>query len=477
MPDLRQAWIARAPSGTWSARPSRIGYQRGVPETFDVNATGELPRVSVDDTGGPPRPSRFRRFRFTLKLIAFVGIAYFAFVTVVPGVRRAAGELQNLNPAFIVLGFGLEIAALYSYSLLTRAALGDAGHLVSSWRLFRIQMSTKALSSIVPGGSAAGSALGYRLMTLSGVPGPDAGFALATAGLGSAVVLNVLFWMALVVSIPIRGVNGGYATAAIAGVLIMSFVGMLVFGLLEGQGRAERIFRWIARRLRLDENRAAAGVKHVAARLEELAADRQLLGRTIGWAAANWLLDAAALWVFLRAFGLSTDLDALLVAFGLANVLAVIPIMPGGLGVIDVALSTALIGFGAPADQAVLGVAAWRLAQFFFPIVLGGVLYGSLRVGPWSIRRRERLQRLRDIAAEQASNPESALDFAARFGHRPRHDGDVSTGSMHRPDPAHQDPAHQDPAHQDPVHQDPVHQDPAHQDPAHQDEEPRAPGH
>lgn len=401
---------------------------------FDATATGELPRVSLDDTGGPPRPGRFvRRFRFTLKLVAFMGIAYFAFVTVVPGVRQAAGELQRLNPIYIAVGFALEIAALYAYSLLTRAALGDAGHLVSSWRLFRIQMSTKALSSIVPGGSAAGSALGYRLMTLSGVPGPDAGFALATAGLGSAVVLNVLFWVALVVSIPIRGVNGGYASAAIAGVIIMTFIGMLVFGLLEGQGRAERIFRWIARRLRLDENRAAAGVKHVAVRLEELAADRQLLGRTIGWAAANWLLDCAALWVFLRAFGYTADVDALLVAFGLANVLAVIPIMPGGLGVIDVALSTALVGFGAPAQQAVLGVAAWRLAQFFFPIVLGGILYASLRVGPWSIRRRERLQRLRDIAAEQASNPESALDFAARFGHRPRHDTDPTTGAIRRP--------------------------------------------
>jgi putative heme transporter len=367
-----------------------------------------------------------------LKLLAFVGVIYIAAVTVVPEVRKAAGEFNKLNPLYIVVGFGLEVAALYAYSLLTRATLGDAGHLVSSWRLFRIQMSTKALSSIVPGGSAAGSALGYRLMTLSAVPGPDAGFALATAALGSAVVLNVLFWLALIVSIPIRGVNGGYASAAIAGVLIMSFVGTLVFGLLEGQGRAERVFRWIARKLRLDENRAAAGVKHVAIRLEELAADRQLLGRTIGWAAANWLLDAAALWVFLRAFGLTTDVDALLVAFGLANVLAVVPIMPGGLGVVDVALSSALIGFGAPADAALLGVAAWRLAQFFFPIVLGGVLYATLRVGPWSIHRRERLQRLRDIAAEQAHNPESALDFAARFGPRPRHDGDPSKGVMKR---------------------------------------------
>jgi hypothetical protein len=134
------------------------------------------------------------------------------------------------------------MSALYAYSLLTRAALGDRRRTSRSWRLFRIQMSTKALSSIVPGGSAAGSALGYRLMTLSGVPGPDAGFALATAGLGSAVVLNLLFWVALVVSIPIRGVNGGYASAAIAGVIVMGFVAHTRVrpARRPGSGRADR---------------------------------------------------------------------------------------------------------------------------------------------------------------------------------------------------------------------------------------------
>lgn len=396
---------------------------------YDGPATGELPRVSLDDTGGPPRPRRFRSGRLTLKLLLGVAVVYFALVTVVPGVRKATSELRSVNPILLLIGLLLEIAALYSYTLLTRAALGDAGHLLSSWRLFRIQMSTKALSSIVPGGSAAGSALGYRLMTLSGVPGPDAGFALATAGLGSAVVLNVIFWMSLVVSIPIRGVNGGYATAAVSGVILMGFAAMLVFGLLEGQGRAERLLRWIARKLRLNEDRAAAGVRHVGGRLEELAADRWMLVRVLGWAALNWLLDAAALWVFLRAFGVTTDFDALLVAFGLVNVLAVIPLTPGGLGVIDVALPSALVGFGLTRSSALLGVATWRLAQFFFPIVLGGVLYGTLRVGPWSIHRRERLKRLRDIAADEAHNPERAFDFAVRFGRRPaRHgaDGDPS---------------------------------------------------
>ena len=80
-------------------------------------------------------------------------------------------------------------------------------------RLFRIQMSTKALSSIVPGRQR--GRLGAGLSAddaCRAVNGPDAGFALATAGLGSAVVLNLIFWVALMVSIPIRGVNPAYAT-------------------------------------------------------------------------------------------------------------------------------------------------------------------------------------------------------------------------------------------------------------------------
>ena len=171
------------------------------------------------------------------------------------------------------------------------------------------------------------------------------------------------------------------------------------------------------------EDRAAAGVRHIAARLNDLASDRRLLGRVLGWAAANWILDGAALWVFLRAFGVSTDIDALIVAVGLASVASVIPITPGGLGILEFALITSLVGFGLTRSVATLGVATYRLAQFFFPILLGGVLYGTLRIGPWRIRRHERLRRLRDIAADPTNN-ERALEFSVRFAQRRKTEGD-----------------------------------------------------
>jgi len=89
-----------------------------------------------------------------------------------------------------------------------------------------------------------------------------------------------------------------------------------------------------------------------------------------------------------------------------------------------------LTGFGAPARLATLGVASYRFAQFFFPILLGGVLYLSLRVGPWSIERRDRLIRLRDLAEEETRRGESKIDFQLRF---PTRD---DTGELIRRPPA-----------------------------------------
>ncbi len=390
-----------------------------------VLPTGELPVTAREPSGDERKP-----FRFTLKLLAFASVIYYFVFPLIPDFRNAWSELSRVEPILLGVGLALELVALYCYAPLMKAALGDAGSELSHWRLFRIQMSTRALSSIVPGGSAASSALGYRLMTLSGVSGPDAGFALATVGLGSAVVLNLILWCGLIVSIPIRGVNAIYGSAALAGVIVMGLAGSLVFGLMEGQGRSERVIRWIARKFRLDEDKAAIVLHRVAERLEQLISDKQLLGRVATWAALNWLFDAAALWIFLRAFNITMDVDALIISFGIANVLAAIPITPGGLGYVDTSYIGMLAGFGAPARRATLGVASYRFAQFFFPILLGGLLYLSLRVGPWSIERRERLVRLRDLAEEETRRGESKIDFQLRF---PTRD---DTGELIRRPPA-----------------------------------------
>ena len=67
-----------------------------------------------------------------------------------------------------------------------------------------------------------GTAASYRLLTDSGVSGSTAAFGLATQGIGSAVVLNLIFWLSLLISIPLQGYNPLYGFAAILGVLLIA---------------------------------------------------------------------------------------------------------------------------------------------------------------------------------------------------------------------------------------------------------------
>lgn len=363
------------------------------------------------------KPKTFRR---TLQILAVGVVFYFFVIPLIPGFRQAVHDLHSINPYLLVSGIGLQGFSLLAYSLLTKAALGDHGDDISSARLFRIQLSTKALGNIVPGGSAASSALGYRLITMCGVPGPDAAFALATAGIGSAVVLNLILWFGLIVSIPTRGVNAAYGTAAIVGVILMAFAAFLIFGLLEGQGRSERIVRGIARRLRLDEHHAAEVLAHLGSRIEGLFLDKQLLRRVVGWATANWLLDAMSLWVFLRAFGGDVGFDGLIVAFGIANVFSVVPITPGGLGLVEGIYIPSLVGFGLARRTATVGVLSYRVAQYWLPIVVGWACYLSLRVGPWAVDRKHRLQPLPRLAQSQTERGLSTVDWVEKYAPKDR---------------------------------------------------------
>ena len=378
--------------------------------------------VDVADVDPLEGTAELRRsgWRRTVKLVLTAAVLYFFVIPLIPGFRRAMDELNEVEPSLLAAGIGLQAFSLLCYSLLTRAALGAEAHNVSVLRLFRIQLSTKALGNIMPAGSAASSALGYRLLTMSRVPGPDAGFALATAGIGSAVVLNFILWFGLIVSIPVRGVNPVYGTAAIAGVILMAAAGFIVFGLVEGQGRAERLVRVIARRLRLNEQHAAEVLEHLGVRIEGLIAERRLLARVVVWATLNWLLDMASLWVFLQAFGASISLDGLVVAFGLANVLSVVPVTPGGLGIVEGIYIPTLVGFGLTRANATLGVLSYRIAQYWLPILIGWLCYLSLRVGPFAIDRRHRLRPLPEVAETEAARNVTAADWVERFAPRDR---------------------------------------------------------
>ena len=333
-------------------------------------------------------------------LLAFLFVFYVA-LPLLASHRSQVSALTHINVAYLAIGVLLEIAALAAYAQLTHSVLPAGGP--RRFRLFRINLSTLALSHVSPGGTAPGAALGYRLLTQSGVTGADTGFALGTQGIGSAVVLNVIFWLSLVSFLVLHGfrvpagLHAHGSTSASILVLVAAGVGVVLLGafgglfylLTRGQERASRVIHAVSAHIGfLDADRFTSLVERLAARFAVLVDDRSLLWRAGGWAAANWLLDAASLWVFVAAFSHFISPVDLLTAYGLANILAAIPITPGGLGVVEFVLVTMLAGFGLTAGQALSGVLAYRAVNFWLPIPFGGLAYASLELEQRSVHQR-----------------------------------------------------------------------------------------
>jgi hypothetical protein len=317
-----------------------------------------------------------------IRIILSVGCLVFVFeYLVVPQFSSSHLSLRllgQLNPMVVILAVLCEVAALYAYVELTRTVFYP--HAPSRFNTLRVNLAGLAISHVVPGGTAPAGALSYRIFNELGVPKETNAFGLAAQGSGSAVVLNILFWLALVISIPLRGFNPAYGFAALAGVfLLLAFFGTILL-ITRGQRHADIWLRFAARRIpALDPDRVSGLISKVAARITLLINNRRTLWWAFTWAGLNWLFDAACLWVFLWSFGHPISPIDLLVAYGLANIFAAIPITPAGLGVVEGVLIPTLVGFGVPHAQAILAVLSYRLVNFWIPIPIGGAAYASLQ--------------------------------------------------------------------------------------------------
>ena len=247
--------------------------------------------------GTRPAPRVRRKFlprnvKITLMVLFLFFVGEYILLPELASARREAHQLSQLNLIWLILGALLEVAALVAYTQLTHTVLSPGAP--DRWRIFRINMWALAISHTLPGGQVPGTAASYKLLTDANVSGSTAAFGLATQGIGSAVVLNVIFWLALLISIPLQGYNPLYGFAAILGVLLLAIFAGVIFFLTRGEKQASIFLKKVANRLPFVRAETVTSlVQKVADRMKILFTSSDLLVKAGSWAAANWLLDCA----------------------------------------------------------------------------------------------------------------------------------------------------------------------------------------
>jgi putative heme transporter len=330
-----------------------------------TDVEGEITR------GERRQPPRSR----TVRTIAWLCVTAVSLYVVGPAVIETAGSwrsLSELTPGWIPVMVVLQAAAIVSLWWLQRIAMHDP-----AWfAVATSQLAGNGMSKVVPGGGAVGAALQYRMLVQSGLPRAQ-----AVAGLTAANLLTLGVVLALpILALPalIRGAVDRSLTEAALGslglfvVLLGLGVTMLAFDRpLEAVGR-------ITQRIRNRLRRRAPPLRMLPTRLLR-ERDRILSAVQAHWRSAlaasvgRWAFEYGVLLAALAAVGSTPRPALVLLAFCTAQLLAQLPLTPGGLGFVELGLTGTLTLAGVSASDAVVVTLAYRLLSYWLPLPLGVV--------------------------------------------------------------------------------------------------------
>jgi len=314
-------------------------------------------------------------------VLAFAALALLLRYVVIPQFVDAGHDLralQGLSPWPVLLGLALELASLAAYGALTSAVL-DPRDRPGFGTVIRVDLAGVATTNVIPAGGALALAARYRMLSRAGTSATTIVGGLAVEVILSNLLLGAVFALGLLLSLASLPPSPYYQ---VAGAFMLVIFGGAALALAVAVRRRARVLSAVARATRrLPEawrERVLVFVDDAVGNVAALALDRRRFAAAVVWGALNWLLDAAALWVLLAAFGYAADPGQLLLVYGLVGILAVVPITPGGLGVIEGVMVPLLVALGSTYQTALLGVIAWRLFQFWMPMPLGALSALSL---------------------------------------------------------------------------------------------------
>jgi uncharacterized protein (TIRG00374 family) len=309
--------------------------------------------------------------------IVFLALTALVLYGLAPAVLEVFGawdDIDDFEPLWWIAVIGTQVLATLCFCLVQRVALPG-----SSWfGVITSNLAGGALGRVIPGGAATAAAVQFRMLGQSGLDrariatGVTAGSILLVAALAALPILTLPFVLTGL-KVP--------ETLAQAGLL-----GGLVFAVLFAAGS-----------LLLASDRAIHGLGRVAAALvrrvrgegsahtlpRRLVAQRDLVRHALGsrWpeavagAAGRWILDFLTLLAALEAAGARPNLALTLLAYCAAQLLAQVPITPGGLGVVEAGMTATLALAGISAAPAAAAVLAYRLASYWLQLPAGFVAW------------------------------------------------------------------------------------------------------
>jgi uncharacterized protein (TIRG00374 family) len=344
---------------------------------------GELAR-GEQELDAAPAQARRSAIKRTVFWLAVSGVSLYL---VAPSVIETFGswrQLQRISPAWLAAMAALQAGSLGCVWALQRVAIRG-----SRWQpVIAAHLTGNALAKIVPGGSPMASALQYRMLVAAG---------LQPAAIVSGLTAASLLVLGVMLALPVFAIPSILRGGVQRDLLNAAVVGAIVFVVLFAIGAVllttDRLLLWVGKVVQAARNRLRRGAAPLEHLPQRLIAERDRIIDTLGprWkqalaaALGRWGLDFACLLAVLKALDTLPRPGLVLLAFCAAQLLAQIPVTPGGLGFVEAGLTATLALAGVPAGAAVVATFVYRLFAYWLQLPFG-LLGLGLNVRPAKTR-------------------------------------------------------------------------------------------
>jgi hypothetical protein len=318
-------------------------------------------------------------WKTVIKRALVVAVAGAAIYLVLPKLAAVLGSwprLSALSPIWFSVALAAELASFTCNFALQRLALRTRGW----FAVVTAGLAGNAVTDTLPGGDAAGAAVQFGMLTTAGFDTDTAvgGLtAFSLLGVGGLLALPILALPAILAGAPVSAGLAHTALLGIAGFVLFAIFGVILLYTdrpLAAVGRAAQGLR----------NRITRGHRPPLTNLDKrLLTERDAIRTVLGekWWQAVLLtagrlgFDYGCLLAALRATGTSPRPSLVLLAYSAAGIVALFPLTPGGLGVVEASLSGLLILAGVRAGDAFLATLAYRVASYWLPLLAGPPAY------------------------------------------------------------------------------------------------------
>jgi putative heme transporter len=287
---------------------------------------------------------------------------------------KAAKSLYSAKWYWLLASALAAVVLMHSFAEVQRTLLASAGVRVKEPRSEAAYYAANALSTTLPGGPVLAATFLLRQQRVWGASTLVASWQLVMSGVLQAVGLALL------------GLGGAFFLGAknnpfsllftLGGFVVLLLLAQAVASrpeLIDGIGC--RMLSWVNSVRSRPADTGLAKWREMLSQLESVSLRRRDVAAAFSWSLVNRFADVACLGFAAYAAGYHASIGGLTVACAAARAVGTIPLMPGGLLVVEAVLVPGLVSSGMPLPGAISTMLIYRLISWLLLAAVGWVVF------------------------------------------------------------------------------------------------------